>query len=161
MTEAVVRRVTAWSVAVSGVGAVLWAAVGPVITVQASSAPRLSTPSQAVPRLYPTDSLGRVTVARDLFRSTRRPAALAYDPQRAAAPADVAQPPKPALVLVGLVAGGEATAVIEGIPGIEGSRVMRVGDIVSGLRLERIEADRVVIVGMDTTWVLKVREPWR
>ena len=51
--------------------------------------------------------------------------------------------------------------MVEGIPGVEGSRVLRVGDVVSGLKVKRIEADRVVIVGMDTTWVLKVREPWK
>jgi hypothetical protein len=63
--------------------------------------------------------------------------------------------------LLGLVTGAEATAVIEGFPGVEGARVVRVGDVVAGLRVKQIASDRVVIVGMDTTWVLKVREPWR
>jgi hypothetical protein len=100
-------------------------------------------------------------VSRDAFRSARRPASVAYDPQRTGAPVEVAQAPKPALALVGLVGGADATAVIEGFPGIEGSRVVRVGDVVSGLRVKQIVTDRVVIVGMDTTWVLRVREPWR
>ncbi len=38
---------------------------------------------------------------------------------------------------------------------------VRVGDVVAGLRIKRIGGDQVVIVGMDTTWVLKVREPWK
>jgi len=99
-------------------------------------------------------------VSRDVFRSARRPSPIVYDPQRAAAPVEINQPPKPALALVGIVAGPEPTAVIEGFPGIEGGRVVRAGDVVSGLRVKRIDGDRVVIVGMDTTWVLKVREPW-
>ena len=100
-------------------------------------------------------------MSRDAFRVDRRPAALAYDPARAGAQPAAPGPPKPSLTLVGLVAGHNATAVLEGLPGIEGSRVVRVGDVVSGLRVTRIEQDRVVIVGMDTTWVLKVREPWK
>jgi hypothetical protein len=65
------------------------------------------------------------------------------------------------LALVGLVAGIEASAVIEGLPGIEGARVVRVGDVVAGLRVKQIVSDRVTIVGMDTTWILRVREPWK
>jgi hypothetical protein len=73
----------------------------------------------------------------------------------------VDRPPKPALALLGLIAGAEPTAVIEGLPGVEGSRVVRVGDVVSGVRVVRIGVDHVRLVGMDTVWVLKVREPWR
>jgi hypothetical protein len=70
-------------------------------------------------------------------------------------------PPKPVLSLVGLVSGIEPAAVVEGLPGVEGSRVVRVGDVFAGLRIKQIDSDRVVIVGMDTTWVLRVREPWK
>lgn len=161
MSEGVVRRVTAWSLTVSGLGAVCCAAFAPIVAEPHPGAPRLSTPAHAVPRVYPADSLARLAVSRDVFRSARRAASIAYDPQRAAMPVQSNLPPKPALALVGLVVGAEPTAVIEGIPGVEGSRVVRVGDVVSGLRVKRVEGDRVVIVGMDTTWVLKVREPWK
>jgi hypothetical protein len=161
MNDGVVRRVTAWSFAASGAGAVLWAAVAPAVTVPGIDPPRLSTPSHAASRHYPADSLARLAISRDVFRLARRAAAIAYDPQRAAAPTETYQAPKPALALVGLVAGAEATAVIEGFPGVEGARVVRVGDVVSGLRVKQIVSDRVVIGGMDTTWVLRVREPWR
>ena len=161
MNEGVVRRITAWSCVVSGVGALLLSAIAPPVAVPRAAAPRLSTPSHASPRPYPTDSLARVAIARDLFRSPRRAAPIAYDPQRAAAPAGVNQPPKPALALLGLVAGDDATAVIEGFPGTEGARVVRAGDVVAGLRVKQIVSDRVVIVGMDTTWTLRVREPWK
>lgn len=97
-----------------------------------------------------------------MFRVDRRPARVAYDPSRGSAPPQAsAAVPKPGLALVGLVMGRQPSAVIEGFPGVEGSRVVRTGDMVSGLRVARILADRVIVVGMDTTWVLKVREPWR
>ncbi len=153
----------AWAVGawvLAGALALSYAVTVPVVeSAQVDPLRRLS-PSSAVLRAYPADSLGRLSVSRDLFRSTRRPASVAYDPQRAVAPVEMNQPPKASLALVGLLGGAEATAVIEGFPGVEGSRVVRAGDVVSGLRVARIAADRVVIVGMDTTWVLKVREPW-
>lgn len=123
--------------------------------------PRRSPPSSGVVRPYPVDSLARFAVSRDLFRSTRRPAAIGYDPQRAAAPAEANQVPKPVLTLVGLVGGAEPTAIIEGFPGVEGSRVVRPGDQVSGIKVVGIMRDRVRLAGMDTVWVLQVREPWQ
>jgi hypothetical protein len=160
MNEGVVKRWTAWCFAVSGAGAVLWAAVAPVVTFTPPAVPRRSPPSSAVVRPYAADSLARLAVSRDLFRSARRPASVAYDPQRAAAPVEN-QPPKPALALLGLVGGAEATAVIEGFPGVEGARVVRVGDAVAGIKVQHIAADQVRLVGMDTVWVLRVREPWK
>jgi hypothetical protein len=99
-------------------------------------------------------------VSRDPFRIARRPTLPAYDPLRLAeqlAP----PPPRPALSLVGIVIGAVPSAVIEGLPGVEGSRVLRVGDVVAGLRVKQISRGRVVIAGMDTTWALEVREPWK
>jgi hypothetical protein len=151
--------VGAWVIA--GLAAFTIALVAPVVESAQPDPLRRPSPPSAVLRPYPADSLAHLTASRDLFRSVRRPSSLAYDPQRAAAPVETNQPPKPALALVGIVAGPEPSAVIEGIPGIEGSRVMRVGDVVSGFRVKRIGGDHVVIVGMDTTWVLKVREPWK
>ena len=161
MNEGVVTRSTAWSLVASGVGALLWVATTSPVTVPGIGALRLNTPPHAPALPYPVDSLARLAVARPLFRASRRSSSVAYDPQRAVAPVESNQPPKPLLALVGIVAGQEPTAVIEGFPGVEGSRVVRAGDIVSALRVKRVEADRVVIVGMDTTWVLKVREPWK
>lgn len=161
MNEALVRRVTAWSFLLSGGGAVVWAAIAPVVSVPGAAPPRPSTPSHATSRSYAVDSLARAAIARDMFRPARRPAVVGYDGQRVAAPVDANQVPKPALALVGLVGGGEVTAVIEGLPGVEGVRVVRVGDVVAGLFVKQIGNDRVTIVGMDTTWILKVREPWK
>jgi len=99
-------------------------------------------------------------VSRDPFRIARRPLLPAYDPLRLAeqlAP----PPPRPTLSLVGVVDGVSPSAIVEGFPGVEGSRVVRVGDAVAGLQVKKISSGRVVIVGMDTTWVLEVRQPWK
>jgi len=152
-------------------GAGVWVALGGVALVVSAFAPvvtrtplavlRRPPPPSAVLRPYPADSLARLAVARDLFRLARRAPPIAYDPQRAAAPVEAPQAPKPVLALLGLVAGVQATAVIEGFPGVEGARVVRAGDVVSGIKVKEIVSDRVVLVGMDTTWVLRVREPWK
>lgn len=125
---------------------------------------RAEVGSAAVPPAprFAAESLGGVAITRDPFRIARRPAALAYDPLRAvqaAAPA----PPKPTLVLVGIVwdGGSNPTALLEGVPGIDGPRVTRRGEAVGGLRVKRIDREHVVIAGLDTTWTLTVREPWK
>lgn len=149
----------------SGLSAIGWSVADPV----GGATPLVSSPRSIGPTFhpslsYPADSLARVAAAGDVFRSDRRPAAIAYDPVRGAAPPPDAAP-KPALVLSGIVwdaaPGAAPEAVIEGLPGIEGPRVMRVGDIVAGLTIRRIDPTRVVIVGMDTSWTLMMREPWR
>ncbi len=108
------------------------------------------------------DSFPTAIVARDVFRLMRRPSDVAYDPLRLAE--QMAPPaPKPVLRLAGIVweGGRDPTALVEGLPSIEGVRVVRVGDVVAGLRVRSIAIDQIRIVGMDTAWVLKVREPWR
>ncbi len=153
--------VGAWVLAVTGALALLWAGLASIAgPAPASPVPRRPSPSAPV-RLYAADSLAAAIVARDLFRAGRRPAGVVYDPSVVAAPAPAFAVPKPALVLVGLVHGADPTAVIEGFPGIEGGRVVRAGDRVGELRVVGITSDRVRIVGMDTVWVLKVREPWK
>jgi hypothetical protein len=103
--------------------------------------------------------LGMGIVSRDPFRLARRPALPAYDPLRLAE--QLAPPPRPPLVLVGVLDGRPASAVIEGVPGVEGSRVIRVGDVIGSLTVKAVSRAGVVITGMDTTWVLQVREPWK
>jgi hypothetical protein len=108
------------------------------------------------------DSLAQAIVPRDPFRLTRRPASLAYDPVRAAQP-PAPTPPRPALVLTGIVwdARGNPSAVVDGLPGSGGPRVVRQGEQVGALRVRRIARDRVEVLGFDTVWTLTVREPWK
>jgi hypothetical protein len=108
------------------------------------------------------DSLVAGLVARDPFRVTRRPSDVVYDPVRLVQPA-TPPVPKPALALVGIVwdGGHDPTALVEGLPGVDGPRPFRQGESIAGLRVKTIKLDRVVITGLDTTWTLTVREPWK
>jgi hypothetical protein len=152
--------VGAWVVLAGGIVALVLSAL-----VTAVPAPVLGAVGTTVERAtpvarYPADSLRRVVVARDVFRADRHPAAVAYDPSRGAAPLPDG-PPKPQLVLTGVVWGDLPQAVIEGLPTAPGPRVVRVGDVVGGVRVKRIQQARVIVVGFDTTWTLTVREPWK
>lgn len=103
-----------------------------------------------------------VIVARDPFRITRRPSSVAYD-RTPLVPLPPSALPKPPLVLVGLVwdQGRDPTALVEGFPGVDGARPVRIGERIARWRVNAITSDRVVVSGPDTTWTLRVREPWR
>ncbi len=106
------------------------------------------------------DSLVRFVTSRTPFRASRKPAAVAFDPNPPAVPAE-GSAVKPVLTLSGIVWGTDPTAVIQGVPGIEGSKVVRRGDVVGGIRVSRIDRDRVWLTGLDTAWTLAVRVPWK
>jgi len=145
--------------ALAGLGAVVWGIATPIgvaLPVLATHRPHNSPSSVR----YAVDSLVAVAARRDLFRPERRPSSVAYDPARLVV-AEAPPAPKPALALVGIVGGAGGSAVIEGFPGVEGWRVVYGGDVVAGLRVRAIGRDSIVIVGMDTVWVLRIREPWK
>lgn len=121
----------------------------------------VATPLPTPIAVHP-DSLAAALVAHDPFRVTRRPSNVLYDPVRLAQPA-TGPPPKPVLALVGIVwdNGLDPTALVEGLPSVDGPRPVRRGETIAGLRVNAIKPDRVVITGLDTTWTLTVREPWR
>lgn len=108
------------------------------------------------------DPLRVALIAHDPFRITRRPSAVPYDVTRLGQPA-TPRPPRPTPVLLGIVwdAGTDPTALVDGLPGADGPRPVRRGETVGGLRVTAISRDRVVVRGLDTTWTLTVREPWR
>jgi hypothetical protein len=149
-----------WAVLIGGV-AVLMASVSAMVIptpVFSADVGTRGTPPRVT--RYPADSLRRVAVARDVFRTDRLPAAVAYDPSRGAAPQPDG-PAKPQLKLTGVVWGDVPEAVIEGLPTASGPRVVRTGDVVGGVTIKWIDQVRVIAVGFDTTWSLTVREPWR
>jgi hypothetical protein len=142
----------------AGVVVVRW----PGVVVADTSAPsrhillvELSSPPTS-------DSLG-LLVAKDPFRLARTPATTPYDPLRDGPDAvpDQPPPPKPVLLLSGILWGREPSALLEGIPGIEGPRVVHPGDTLGGLTIRRIREQSVEVRGFDTTWTLLVRESWR
>ncbi|MGH7612412.1 MAG: hypothetical protein ACREMW_00035 [Gemmatimonadales bacterium] len=153
-------RMAAWVFLAGGLTTIGWAAITPIHGGVALSPPQREALDPSV-LPYPADSMIRVVVSGDLFRAGRRPAERVYDPVPGAMAAPTDAPPKPQLALVGIVSGAAPSAVIEGFPGVEGSRVVRVGDVVAGLRVKSIGTHNVRIAGMDTVWTLTVREPWR
>lgn len=128
---------------------------GPVVLPPAA----VDAPVAPVPANGP-DSLAYWLISRDPFRPARTAAPVAYDPSPLPATPPEPPPPKPVLAVSGLVWGAEPSAVVEGLPGQEGGRLVRAGEVVAGLRIRRITPTHVTITGMDTTWVLEVRRPW-
>lgn len=105
-------------------------------------------------------SLSSVLVSRDPFRADRVPSPVPFNPNPAEPSEVPLAPPKPELLLTGIVWGTNPSAVIEGLPGVDGSRLIQQGDVVGGIKVRRITARQVVLSGMDTTWTLAVRHPW-
>lgn len=103
---------------------------------------------------------GEALVARDPFRLERRPSAVPYSPALESAPPPPPRPPHPALVIAGIVGGPPWEALLDGVPGRQGTVLVRRGDTLGGLRVRSVTKDTVRITGMDTTWVLTVRRAW-
>lgn len=158
-----VARGALWCVLMAGGGAGMWALLVPLVTAE-SAAPARSTGADVKPTpAFVSDSLVERAIRRPMFRSGRRPATVGFDPARGSSPdASVGPPiPKPALLVSGIVWGHEPAAVVEGMPGVEGATVMRQGERMAGIRVVLIERERVLLRGLDTTWNLPVREPWK
>lgn len=148
-----------WALPLTGSAALVWAALqSPGKAVPPPRVERTTASRSTLP--YPVDSLGHVVVARDPFRVARRPAPTAYNPIAAATP-EAPPAPKPVLALTGIVWGEVPEAVLEGLPGTDGPRVVRRGETVAGFRIRAIERSHVIVAGLDTVWTLTVREPWR
>ena len=115
--------------------------------------------SDAIGEAGNSDSIASAVAAAAPFRMRRSVSTVSYDPRRVgeppALPADAV--PKPSLVLAGIVWGARPSAVIGGIPGAARARVVERGDTMAGLKVRRVERERVVITGYDTTWNLRVR----
>lgn len=106
------------------------------------------------------DSIAGAVAQASPFRASRAAPGTGYDPGRrneaAAPPPEVVA--KPALQLVGIVWSARPTAVIAGVPGAPRAWVAERGDTMAGLRVRKVQRERVVVTGYDTTWNLRVRE---
>lgn len=133
----------------------LWAA--PVIPVPAFLVLPTTTPRAARAGRANVDSLSRAIAVRNPFRLDRRVAEAPFDPLRAeGAPPAPPRPTRPNLVLTGVMLGGQPAALIEGLPGGEGSRLVNVGERYGDYLLREVTVDHAVVVSRDTTWVLRV-----
>jgi hypothetical protein len=66
----------------------------------------------------------------------------------------------PVPLLTGILWGPEPSAILEGLPGMEGAALLRTGERLGPIQVRRITRDRVELAGLDTVWVLRVRAPW-
>jgi hypothetical protein len=118
-------------------------------------------------RRVPADSIHRKAAfiaSHDPFRPDHRPASVAYRPELegdgAAAPPPP-KPPKPRLALAGIVGGPPWTALLDSVPGREGTVLVRKGDTLNGLKVRSVGRDTVVVQGADTVWKLLLKRPWQ
>lgn len=116
-----------------------------------------SFPSGGPVAVASPDSVIEAAVRAAPFRSSRTPARLRFGERPPESTPTARQVPQ--LVLTGLVTGSVQRAVIEGLPGIEGARILGAGDTAGGIRLRAIRHGRVTLSGFDTVWVLSLTEP--
>jgi len=152
-----------------------WAATVIALGAAARTWYRIARPVEAPrPAIWPvssparpiaSDSLAVLTshiVDSDPFRLDRKPAAVAYGvPPDTLANRAAATPaaPRPPLVLVGIV-GPPWRALVDGVPGRDGSTVLRAGQSIAGLRVRDVNASAATISAADTTWHLAVKRTW-
>ena len=147
-------------------------AAGGVVSVRVSAARVLAaTPPTvlpavgAVPARPRADSLESAVeniTDRNLFRPERTSAEKRTQPPAAmqmGMPMPVPST-KPRLVLRGVIGGPAWEAIIEGIPGHEGSVVLRAGQSLGGVTLRSVRSDTAYARGFDTTWALPLARSW-
>jgi hypothetical protein len=99
---------------------------------------------------------------RNLFRPERARVEHRDQPQPTM-PMAMLQPPtpKPRLVLRGVLGGPPWDAIIEGIPGREGSVVLSAGQSLGGITVRAVRRDTAYARGFDTTWALPLVRTWQ
>ena len=119
--------------------------------------------SVAYPTPHALDSAAKAITASDPFRLERRPSGVAYGaaPEGASAAPAPPKPPKPALALAGIVGGPPWVALLDGVPGRGGSVLVHAGDTLAGLRIRSLGSSSITITGLDTTWKLTLKRPWK
>jgi hypothetical protein len=123
-----------------------------------------SVPALAV--LPDTDSVTTLVTRiadADLFRLARHPSAIAYRPgvdPNAPAPPPPPAPPKPPLAVAGIVGGPPWAALLDGVPGHDGSVLVHPGDTLAQLTVRAVRPGQVVITGIDTTWRRALKSTW-
>jgi hypothetical protein len=119
--------------------------------------------SGAHPLARSLDSATKVTASSDPFRLERAPSAVPYSAEQEGAPVapPPPKPPKPKLALVGIVGGPPWVALLDGVPGQNGSVLLHAGDTLAGLRVRTLGPNGITIAGLDTTWKLTLERPWQ
>jgi hypothetical protein len=150
--------------------AVACALVGTLAWQRAQRGPHSAAPVwgsvPGLPALPDADSVTTIVTRiadADLFRLARHPSQVAYhpggDPAAAAAPPPPA-PPKPPIAVAGIVGGPPWAALLDGVPGHDGSVLVHPGDTLAQLTVRAVRPGQVIITGLDTTWRLSLKTPW-
>jgi len=157
-----VFEATGWTAAACGATAIVWAAAVPVGETSQQLASADDVPSVEVARAFFAESLVNTVIQGDLFRPERAEPVEQYQPglEHHEMVAPYEEVPRPNLRLVGFIDAARPTALIRGFWGRDYARVVREGETIDGLLIKRIREGRVEVVGMDTVWVLTVRDPW-
>lgn len=106
----------------------------------------------------------RFIASHNPFRSDRRPAAVAFGAPPTPPPVVATRPQsaaRPVFVLRGIVGGPPWRALVDGLPGRNGSVLVEPGDHIAQFVISDITRDRVIIIGPDTTWTLPAVPLWR
>lgn len=139
------------------------AALGSRAPATGASEAGVLLPAPSTPRVVGADSIARLAdylALSDPFRLERKPSSVAYRPElEGLPPTPVA--PRPNLRVTGIIGGPPWQAILDGVPGREGSVVVRAGDVIAeqGLTVRAVRRDTVVVHGRDTIWVLTVSPP--
>ncbi len=158
MSRTVVLRTLARAITVVAVAWAAWIAVRAPHDLDADEAEAAGPPIGAWTALrVRADSVAGAIIRRNPFRIHRTAAVIRFDPTPGPVPDQPPPPPRPPLVLTGVVLGADPAALIEGLPGADGSRLLRAGDRHGDYQLRAIGADSVVITAADTTFVLRAR----
>ena len=153
-------EIALWSVALlCGVTAVAAARAPHPRQLAAQGAPKFRV-QRTASTMRDIDVASISLVDADPFRAARHPSPVEYRAELVGAPPPPPRQAKPALSLTGIIGGPPWSAVLDGVPGRQGSTVVQQGDTLGGLKVRSLKRDTVVITGMDTTWRLIVRRAW-
>ncbi len=133
----------------------LWAAATPTVLSVIAAAPTR-------PARDTLESAVDEIADRNLFRPERT-SAEQHPSTQPTMPMAMPQPPssKPRLVLRGVLGGPPWDAIIEGIPGHDGSVVLRAGQSLGGITVRAVRRDTAYARGLDTTWALPLARSWQ
>lgn len=148
MLAVVIQRLLMMTWVLAPIAAWQWVHTDEVRAVDPSPLRETSKPASSKPSIDHQKAVQRF-VQEDPFRVTRRPA-LSMGSLPVAD--SVARASSPTLTLSGVIWGPRPVAIIQGWPGIEGARVVREGDVLSAIRVSRIDSVAVTLIGQGRSW---------
>jgi hypothetical protein len=133
----------------------------PIVPVEVRvPVPPAAARSPAPMRPIATSTAVAAIVEGNPFRLSRRPALIRVgQPIVAGLPTAVAPPPKvrPAMSVRAITGGPPWSALVEGLPQMNGATIVREGWQQGELTITSISRDTVVVAGRDTVWKLTMK----